>query len=236
MSRGRPVPPAALRARRRRRFKPLPAPRSANGSAALCRPPHAGHVSRALIGPRAEVRPRSTGEGPALPRPVPAELRRAAPPLDERVRCRQSAAGSAGLGEGRRGERGEERPRRGYRRNRERTGKGERRPRPLRAAADGPTPLPASGARPAPANHGRSPLRANGLGRTSERVYILRRPMASASREPRANGRRAASDSWPMGAADSPVPRRGGWGSPRRRLRNVNYSTWRRRLPGSRPW
>lgn len=98
MSRGRPVPPAALRTRRRRRFKPLPAPRSANGSAALCPHPHAEDVSRALIGRCAEARPRPTGEGPALPRPVPAALRRAAPPLDERTRCRQSAAGSARLG------------------------------------------------------------------------------------------------------------------------------------------
>lgn len=98
MSRDCPVPRAALRARRRRRFKPLPAPRPANGSAALCRPPHAPHVSRALIGRRAEARPSSTGEGSALPRPGPAALRRAAPPLDEQARCRQSAAGSARLG------------------------------------------------------------------------------------------------------------------------------------------
>uniref|UniRef100_H0ZAU3 Protein FAM33A n=1 Tax=Taeniopygia guttata TaxID=59729 RepID=H0ZAU3_TAEGU len=116
--------------------------------------------------------------------PGPAALRRAAPPLGERVRCRQSA------GEGWRSEPGEERPRR--RCNRERSGEGERRRRPLRAAADRPAPLPASAARPAPANHSRSPLRANGLGRTSERVYIPRGPIASALREQPANGRRAA--------------------------------------------
>lgn len=229
-------PRAALRARRRRRFKPLPAPLPTNGSAALCRPPHAPHVSRSLIGCRAPGAPALHGRAPPAAPPRPGRAGTSGAAIGRARSVPPIGCGQRSAGQGRWGEAGEERPRRGCRRNRERSEQRERRSRPIRASADGPAPLPASAARPAPANHGRSPLRANGLGRTSERVYILRRPMASAPREPPANGRSAASDSWPMGAADSPVPRRGGWGSPRRRLRNVNYSTWRRRLPGSRPW
>lgn len=227
--RPRSAPAAAADSNRSpRRAQPMAAPLSARTPRGACKP-RADWLQR-----RGAPALHGRGAGAAPPRPGRAEASGAAigragslPPIG----CGQRSAG-----EGRRGEPGEERPRRGYRRHRERSGEEERRPRPLRAAADGPAPLPASAARPAPANHGRSSLRANGLGRTSERVYILRGPMASAPREPAANGRRAASDSWPMGNADSPVPRRGGWGSPRRRLRNVNYSTWRRRLPGSRPW
>lgn len=76
----------------------------------------------------------------------------------------------------------------------------------------------------------------NSLPSTSERVYIPSRPIAGALCQPRANGKRAPSDSCPIAASGSPTLRGGGWASPRRRLRNVNYSTWRRRLPGSRPW
>lgn len=97
-------------------------------------------------------------------------------------------------------------------------------------------PMAARGAPPPSQSLTAAVLPTNGLPPTSERVYILLDPMASALCQRPANGKRAASDSCPMGAADSPILRSGGWVSPRRRLRNVNYSTWRRRLPGSRPW